>query len=222
MILLQITQPVQDAVPQTLTFFELMLKGGPVLIPIFILSVICIYIIIERFLTITNASKIDQNFITQIKHALRSNDLQSAKMLASSTPVPLARIINKGLSRVGRPYKEIESALESAASVEIRLLEKRMGVLGIIAGIAPMLGFIGTIAGIINIFFQVSLADNISIGLISTGLYQKMISSFSGLLVGVVAYAAYHYLSMMIDNFASKTEVTANDLMDTFYQPASV
>ena len=124
------------------------------------------------------------------------------------------------MARLGRPARDIESQIESAANIEISAMHKNMNYLGIIAGIAPMLGFIGTISGIIRIFYNISVTDNISIGTISEGLYEKMITSAAGLIVGIFAYTAYHFLNGMIDNFANRIERESFDFMNIIHQPA--
>jgi biopolymer transport protein ExbB len=197
-----------------LNFLELIFKGGAVMIPIGLLSVITIYIIIERVVYIRNASKLEANFLNNLKDLLAKGDLKAARAFCQRINSPISRIIEKGVMRIGKPIKDIESSIESMASIETSVLEKNINWLGIIAGVAPMLGFIGTISGIIKIFYNISVSDNISIGLIAGGLYEKMITSGSGLIVGVVAYTGYHFLNSMIDKFNAKLERTAVDFID--------
>jgi biopolymer transport protein ExbB len=121
---------------------------------------------------------------------------------ARNNPSSMGRILESGISKIGKPTQEVESFIETSTNLEIIKMERDTGYLGIIAGIAPMLGFIGTISGVIKIFYSISLADNISIGIIAGGLYQKMICSVAGLIVGVVAYSAYHFLQMKIDRYS--------------------
>ncbi|MES2379800.1 MAG: MotA/TolQ/ExbB proton channel family protein [Bacteroidota bacterium] len=199
---------------QGLNFLELIFKGGAVMIPIGLLSVITIYIMIERFIYIRNASKMEANFLNNLKDLLAKGDLKAARAFCQRVNSPISRVIEKGVMRIGKPINEIESSMESTASLETGILEKNLNWLGIIAGIAPMLGFIGTIAGIIKIFYNISVSDNISIGIIAGGLYEKMITSGSGLIVGVIAYTGYHLLNSMIDKFNAKLEATAIDFID--------
>ena len=199
---------------QGLNFLELIFKGGAVMIPIGLLSVITIYIMIERFIYIRNASKMEANFLNNLKDLLAKGDLKAARAFCQRVNSPISRVIEKGVMRIGKPISEIESSMESTASLETGVLEKNLNWLGIIAGIAPMLGFIGTIAGIIKIFYNISVSDNISIGIIAGGLYEKMITSGSGLIVGVIAYTGYHLLNSMIDKFNAKLEATAIDFID--------
>jgi biopolymer transport protein ExbB len=192
---------------------ELLMKGGYIMIPIILLSIFSIYIFIERFIYIRRTSVIDEamvkNVITEIRN--RSND--EALLHARYSNSSLGRILESGLSISGKTVKETEGYMESTANLEISVMEKDTGYLGIIAGIAPMLGFIGTISGVIKIFYNISLADNISIGIIAGGLYQKMICSGTGLIVGVIAYASYHYLQMMIDRFSIDMQRQVNEVV---------
>lgn len=218
---LDATKPVTTAAASSssISILELLMKGGWVMIPIGILSIIAVFIIIERFLFIHKTAQIDDNFIPNIAQSMYNGNLDSAIIQCRNANSSLGRIIEKGLSRVGRPLRDIESTVETMANIEIKQMEKNMSYLGIIAGIAPMLGFIGTILGIINIFYSISLSDNISIGAISGGLYQKMITSFAGLVVGVISYTGYHVLNTKIDNFTTKLEQNIFKFLDILQQP---
>jgi len=165
-----------------LSLLDMIIKGGVIMVPIGILSMLSIYFMIERAVYIHNAYTPEANFMNNIKDLL--------------------------------PIKDIESAMESVAGLETDKLEKNLGFLGLTAGIAPMLGFIGTISGIIKIFYNISVSDNISIGIIAGGLYEKMITSGAGLVVGVLAYASFHILNSRIDRFSHKLQATAIDFID--------
>jgi biopolymer transport protein ExbB len=206
--------------PSTLSLWDMLIKGGPVMIPLALLSVIAIYIFIERYLVIKRASKIDLNFMNNIRDFMHNGNIDSAKSLCKNTNSPIARLIEKGISRIGRPIKEIEDAIENTGKLEVHKLEKNLGILGIIAGIAPMFGFVGTIIGVIKIFYNISLADNISIGLIAGGLYEKMITSASGLIIGIFAYIGYHYLAILTDKVIFKIESNAVEFIDLLQEPA--
>ena len=209
--------PPPDA---TLSLWEMVIKGGVVMIPLALLSVIAIYIFIERYLVIKRASRIDQNFMNNIRDFMHNGNIDSAKSLCRNTNSPIARLIEKGISRIGRPIKEIEDAIENTGKLEVHKLEKNLGILGIIAGIAPMFGFVGTIIGVIRIFYNISLADNISIGLIAGGLYEKMVTSASGLIIGIFAYIGYHYLAILTDKVIFKIESNAVEFIDLLQEPA--
>lgn len=186
---------------QELTFFDLIMKGGVVMIPLVILSIFSVYVMVQRYLYLRKAARITPGFMERIKGALCQHDVKSAKAYASAETSAMGPIVLAGLDSIGRPVKEIETMLESAANIEIADMERTIGYLGIIAGVAPMLGFIGTISGIIRIFYNISLTDNISIGIIAGGLYEKMITSGAGLVIGVISYAAYHLLQQRINRF---------------------
>lgn len=204
------TAPKEDS----LSLLQLIMKGGFIMIPVGILSIISIYVFIERFSTIKKARKVDSNLLANVKENLMKGDLDAARSLCKASNTPASLMIEKGISRLGKSTKEIESAMESVGKLELAKLEKNTNVLGVIAGIAPMMGFIGTVSGVIKIFYNISLADNISIGLISGGLYEKMITSAAGLVVGVFSFICYHYLQSMIDKVSFVMEKTALDFMD--------
>ena len=143
----------------------------------------------------------------------------AALSMCKSTNTPIARLLEKGIKRLGKPVKEIESAVENTGKLEIYKLEKNLSYLGIIAGIAPMFGFVGTISGVIRIFYNISLADNISISLIAGGLYEKMITSAAGLVVGILAHIGFHYLNAMIDRVSFQLESTTVEFIDLIQEP---
>ncbi len=183
------------------------------MIPIVLLSFISIYIMGERYFYLRQASRVKNDFVTRVNKYLKEGDIKGARMFAEQESTATSAIILVGLDSLGRPMKEIDSMMESAANIELAEMEKHTGYLGIIAGIAPMLGFIGTISGIIRIFYSISLSDNISIGIIAGGLYEKMITSGSGLIVGVVAYAGYHLLQMKISRFTLQMQRSVLEFM---------
>lgn len=198
---------IEKIAPNTeISVLEFIFKGGVFLIPISILLFYTFYIIIERYLYITKVSKIDNHLMVDVRDNLQSGNLDLARAIAERSNSASGNIIKEGILVIGRPIAEIESNMDRAADIEIGEMEKRLGHLGLIAGIAPTLGFIGTISGVIKIFYSISVTENISIGNISGGLYEKMISSGSGLIVGIVAYSAYHLLNGKIDNFALKIQ----------------
>lgn len=198
---------------------ELLMKGGFIMIPIILLSFISVYFFIERFIYIRKSSVIDENFVKNIISEFRNKRPEEALVHTRLNNTSLGRILESGLSQSGKSAKEIESYMEAAANLEISVMEKNTGYLGIIAGIAPMLGFIGTIAGVIKIFYNISLADNISIGIIAGGLYEKMVCSAAGLLVGIVAFIFYHWLNVMIEKVVHKLEFNSMNFIDLLQEP---
>lgn len=209
-----IAQPAED-----LHFIDLLFKGGWVMIPLGILAFLGLVIFIERYLTIRKASKSDTNLLFQVRQNVKDGRLESAIALCKNNNSPLGRMLEKGLKRIGRPIKEIEGSIENTGKLEVSKLEKNIGVLGIIAGIAPMLGFVGTIIGVITIFREVSAVGAIEIGTVSNGLYMKMISSASGLIIGIMAYVLYHILNMMVEKIILKMETDAIDFIDLLEEP---
>lgn len=192
---------------------ELLMKGGFIMIPIILLSFISVYLFIERYSYIKKSAAIDENLVQNIVNELKNNHPENAQVYTELDKTSLGKILESGLSQGAKTPKDAENYMEATANIEISVMEKDTGYLGIIAGIAPMLGFIGTISGVIKIFYNISLSDNISIGIIAGGLYQKMICSGTGLIVGVIAYAAYHYLHMMIDRFSINMQKQVNQVI---------
>jgi len=211
--------PSQPA-PEPMTLMEIIMKGGIIMIPIGILSIVVIYIFIERYLTIKRQASMEENFMNNIREFVRDGKMDSALTLCRNTSKPIARMIEKGISRIGKPIKEIEESIEIAGKFEVYSLEKNIQVLAIIAGIAPMFGFLGTIIGVIKIFYDIALSSDVSIGSVSAGLYVKMVSSAAGLIVGIVAYIAYHWLNIMLNKVIQKLEWNVMNFIDLLNEPS--
>lgn len=211
--------PPTPAKEATLSLLDLIIAGGYIMIPMGILSLLTIYFFFERLMTISKASKMDANFMNHIKDYIHNGNLDAAKALCKNTTAPAARMIEKGISRIGKPMREIEESMEAVGKLEINRLEKNLSVLSLIGRIAPIFGFIGTIMGVIKIFYDIALVDQISIGVISTGLYQKMITSASGLVVGLIAFVGYHVLNAMLDRTINKMETASIQFMDLLHGP---
>ena len=198
---------IEQVAPNTeISVLGFILKGGFFLIPIAILLFYTFYIIIERYLYITKASKIDNRLMQDVGDKLNAGNIELARTIVERSETAASNILKEGVLVIGRPIAEIEANMDRAADIEIGEMESRLGHLGLIAGIAPTLGFVGTISGVIKIFYSISVTENISIGNISGGLYEKMISSGAGLIVGIIAYSAYHILNGKIDDFALKIQ----------------
>jgi biopolymer transport protein ExbB len=210
----------QIAPPQELRFGDLLMSGGVIMIPIGILAILGLVIFFERYFTIRNASKNESNLMLQVRSSIVTGNLESAIAICRNNNSPLGRMLQKGLLRIGRPIKDIEGAIENVGKLEVSKLEKNIGILGIIAGIAPMFGFLGTIYGVIKIFYDISKTDNISMGAISGGLYVKMVTSAGGLFVGIVAYVCYHILNMMVDKVILRLETDAIEFIDLLEEPS--
>jgi biopolymer transport protein ExbB len=199
---------------QSIPVFSLILKGGFVMLPIFLLLVLALFIMIQKYLMINSASKLPEGFVSKLNQLILNGQISEAKVHSTSTNTPLAKVLAKGVSRMGRPIKDIETSMENTAKIEVGKLEKNMGILGIVSGIAPMFGFIGTIIGVISIFYDISLQGEISIGGVADGLYQKMVTSAAGLVVGIVAHVGYHVVNLRLESVIHKMESTAIEFID--------
>lgn len=213
----QVAQTAAQA--QELRFIDLLFKGGWVMLPLSLLLFLALVIFIERYLTIRKASKDETNLMQQVKASITAGKLDSAIAICRGSNSALGRMLQKGLLRIGRPIKDIEGAIENVGKLEVSKLEKNISILGIVAGIAPMLGFVGTISGVIRIFYNISLTDNISMGVIAGGLYEKMITSATGLMIGILAYVGYHILNIMVDRVILKMETDAVEFIDLLEEP---
>ena len=184
-----------------ITAFDFLLKGGVFLIPIALLLFYTIYLSVEKFLYIRRNAKFDKNLLNDITASMNEGNLSNALTIVSRDKTAFGEIVKEGIETIGKPISEIESNMDKVTNIEVGKMEKGLGHLGLIAGIAPTLGFIGTISGVIKIFYNISISENVSIGNISGGLYEKMISSGSGLVVGIIAFSVYHILNGKIDGF---------------------
>ena len=196
------------------SMWEIIQKGGLIMIPIGFLFVLAIYIFIERFISIQRASANEGNFIKETKQLIEANEIEDALSLCARKDLPIARMVEKGIGRIGSPIKEIEESIEIVGKFEVYELEKGVPVLAVIAGIAPMFGFLGTILGVIKIFFDISQTADVSIGVVSAGLYVKMVSSAAGLVVGVLAYIFYNWLNIKVGKIVNRMERNAVDFLD--------
>jgi biopolymer transport protein ExbB len=211
--------PTNPALTNEVSVLEFILKGGIFLIPIAILLFYTLYVIIERFLYIHKAAKIDNHLMSDVRNHLLNANIDMAVASAERSGNAQGTIIKEGVLTIGRHINEIESNMERAANIEIGYMEKRLGQLGLIAGIAPTLGFIGTISGVIKIFYSISVTEDISIGNISGGLYEKMISSGAGLIVGIIAYSAYHLFNGKIDAFSLSVQKQVLEFINIIQRP---
>jgi biopolymer transport protein ExbB len=228
MILLQVatsndlTATQEGATEITLSFYELALKGGWIMAILAVLSIIAIYIFIERFLAIKRSSKEDKNFMNNIRDFIHNGRVDSAVALCKNNDTPIARMIGKGLFRIGRPLNDINAAIENVGKLEVSRLKKNIAGLATIAGAAPMLGFLGTVIGMIIAFYDMSMAgNNIDIALLSRGIYQAMITTVGGLIVGVIAYVCYNILVARIEKLVYLLEARSTEFMDLLHEPAA-
>ena len=192
------------------------------MIPIAVLSVLAIYIFVERFFATYKAGKEDSGFMNNIRDFIHSGQVDSAISLAKNTNSPIARMIHKGLLRLGKPLSDINAAIENVGKLEVSKMEKGVSMLAVCAGAAPMLGFLGTVTGMVRAFYNMSKAgNNIEIGTLSSGIYEAMVTTVAGLIVGIIAYFCYNIIVSRIQKVVNKMEVRATEFMDLLQEPAA-
>lgn len=206
----------------SLSAWDLAVKGGWIMIVLAAMSLIGIYIFIDRLLAINAASREDGNFMNSIRDFIHEGKLDAARALCRSKNTPISRMIEKGLSRLGKPLSDINTAIENVGSLEVSRLEKNIAFLATISGAAPMLGFLGTVLGMVQAFYDMAMAgNNIDIQLLSNGIYEAMITTVGGLMVGIPAYIAFNILVARTKNLVFKLEASATEFMDLLNEPAS-
>ena len=214
-------QAAPQQVEQTYSLIQMASKGGFLMIVLAILSVIAIYIFGKKWWMISKAQKVDKNFMRDIRDYIHEGKIKSAIALCEKYDSPVARLVEKGIERIGRPLSDIQAAVENMGNVEIARLEKRLTTLATISGGAPMIGFLGTVLGMVQAFFNMANAgNNIDITLLSSGIYTAMITTIGGLTVGIIAYFGYNYLTSQISNLVFKMENATIDFMDLLHEPA--
>jgi biopolymer transport protein ExbB len=224
MFLFQLLQITTSAVGDTaatansrasVSIIELLSKGGWVMIPLFLLSVAAIYIFVERILTIQRASKYPQEFMDKIKTLVLEGDVKGARMVCAQSDTPVARMIEKGVSRIGSPLKNIEASIENVGKIELYKLERNLSTLATISGAAPMIGFFGTVTGMIQAFIAIAQEEgSVSPKLLSSGIYEAMITTAAGLIVGIIAYIGYNYLVTQVSKVVHKMEYNSIEFID--------
>jgi len=235
-MLLQITQPagvLADTLSATalqpaeaghisLSIWELTLRGGWIMIPLALMSVLAVYIFIERYIVINRASKEENNFMNNIRDFIHNGRIDSAMSLCKNNQSPIARMIEKGISRIGKPLGDINAAIENVGKLEVSKLEKNIAGLATIAGSGPMIGFLGTVTGMVRAFYDMSMAgNNIDIALLSGGIYQVMITTVAGLIVGIIAYICHNILVARVEKVVFLLEARATEFIDLLHEPAS-
>ena len=212
-----------QALPQEMDFslIEMAVKGGWLMLVLLILSIMAIYIFGNKWWMIRKAGKIDKNFMKDIHDLIYEGKIKSAMALCQKYDSPVARLVEKGVERIGRPLTDIQTAVENMGNVEVARLEKGLPMLATIAGGAPMIGFLGTVTGMIQAFFEMANAgNNIDITLLSGGIYEAMVTTVGGLFVGIIAYFGYNYLTSQISNLVFKMESTTIEFIDMLHEPA--
>ena len=204
----------------TMNVYELALKGGWIMIPILILSCIAIFIFIDKYRVIKKAGVVDRSLLDNVKSAILRGQIDTAVALAKTQNTPIARMIEKGITRIGRPMADVNTAIEMVGNLEISKLEKGLPILASVAGGAPMLGFLGTVTGMVRAFFDMASAgNNIDINLLSAGIYEAMVTTVAGLIVGIIAYFAYNILVAKIENVVFEMEAATSNFLDLLNEP---
>lgn len=205
--------PVEGAAEMNL--WDMAVKGGWIMLLLGLLSVVCFYIFFERLFAIRKAGREDPLFMERIRDYIRSGEIKSAVNYCRMTNTPSARMIEKGISRMGRPVPDVQAAIENAGNIEVAKLENGLAVVSTIAGGAPMIGFLGTVTGMVRAFFEMANAgNNIDITLLSGGIYEAMVTTVGGLVVGIAALFAYNYLVYRVDKVVSQMEAGTMSFMD--------
>lgn len=221
-ILLQAVDSLQRAASATgqreISLFELLQSGGWIMYPLYLLLAAAVFVFFERLIAIRNASRIDPNFMNIIRDNIVTGNISAARALAKNTNNPVARIIDKGLQRIGKPIDSIEKSMENVGKLEMYKMEKNLGILSLIAGIAPMFGFLGTIVGMIQLFYNIN-NSGFELNTIAGGIYVKMVTSATGLIIGLIAYIGHNYLSTQIDKTAYKMEAASAEFLDILQEP---
>jgi biopolymer transport protein ExbB len=216
-------QIVTNATPpaeESLSVISLALKGGFMMIPIVLSSFIAIYIFVERLLTVNKANQNVESFMGRIKELVLRGDISGAKMLCAQFDSPIARMIEKGVSRIGSPLKTIEASIENVAKIELFKLEKNLNILATVSGSAPMMGFLGTVIGMVEAFIAIAQEEG-SVGpkLLADGIYTAMITTVAGLIVGIIAYLAYNFLVTKVSKVVHKMEYSSIEFIDLLQEP---
>ena len=211
-----------EVVPEQMNLFSMAAKGGWIMVVLGILSLICFYILFERLYVLNKARKNAPQFMDTIKNDILSGNIQEAIRYCDSVNTPVARMIKKGVTRLGRPIADVQTAIENTGNHEVAKLEKGLNVIATISGGAPMIGFLGTVTGMVRAFYQMSSAgNNVDISLLSGGIYEAMITTIGGLVVGIIAMFAYNYLVSLINGVVNNMESKTMDFMDLLNEPAS-
>jgi biopolymer transport protein ExbB len=219
MILAQITQD-PAAASEALSVWALTMKGGLIMIPIGLCSIVAVYIFFERLTTINKANKNPDTFIIQIKDLVQRGDINGARLLCTQFDTPIARMIEKGVARIGSPLKTIEASIENVAKLELFKLEKNLSVMATVAGAAPMMGFLGTVMGMVGAFIAIAQEEgSVSPKLLANGIYEAMVTTVAGLVVGIIAYLGYNYLVTRVSKMVHKMEYTSIEFLDLLQEP---
>ncbi|MBP1646231.1 MAG: putative biopolymer transport protein ExbB [Bacteroidetes bacterium] len=206
---------------KTMNIIDLTIKGGWIMIVLGILSIVAVYIFVDRYIALNKATKEDKGFINNIKTFIHKGDLEGARSLTKSNNTPIGRMLDKGLSRIGRPLNDINQAVENVGKLEVARLENGVSLVGTIAGLGPSLGFLGTVTGMVKAFFDMAAAgNNIDIQILSSGIYEAMVTTVGGLIVGIICNFLYSILVSKINKIVFLLEARTMEFMDLLHEPA--
>ena len=201
------------------TVWGLLSKGGPLMIPLGILFALAVFVFIERLLVIRKAGKNEENFMSIIRDHIINGNVTAARSLAKNTQTPVAQMIDKGIQRIGKPIDAIEKSMDNVGKLEMYKMEKNLNILAVIARIAPLFGFVGTIVGLVILLKEFATISNPSISQIADAMYIKLITSASGLIIGMLAYLGYSYLDTQINRTANRMEAASSEFIDILQEP---
>ena len=202
-----------------LSFGELLITGGWIMIPLAMMLLAAVYVYAERSIAIRNAGKIDGNFMNIIRDNIVSGNVTAARNFAKNNNTPVARIVDKGIQRIGKPIDSIEKSMDNVGMLEMYKLDKNMGVLSVVSKAAPIFGFVGTLMGLMQMFSNITTSNQFEVGTIAGGIYTKLITSITGLVIGLIAYLGYSYLNTQIEKTANKMEAASADFLDILQEP---
>jgi biopolymer transport protein ExbB len=215
-----VTDSTSMSAGQSVSLFDLALAGGPLMIPIVLSSFLAIYIFIERMLTINKANQSPDAFMGKVKELVMRGDVNGARLLCAQYDTPVARMIEKGVSRIGSPLKNIEASIENVGKIELFKLEKNLSIIATVAGAAPMMGFLGTVMGMVTAFISISQEEgSVSPKLLADGIYTAMVTTVAGLIVGIIAYLGYNYLVTRVSKVVHNMEYSSIEFIDLLQEP---
>jgi len=209
---------IANAAPEKINLLSLLDKGGFLMYPLYLLFAAAIFVFFERLIAIQKAAKLDDNFMRIIKDNIMSGNVSAARSLTKNTDTAVAKMIDKGIQRIGKPLDAIEKSMENIGKLEMYKMEKNLGILALIAGVAPMFGFLGTIFGMIQLFYNIN-NSGFELNIIAGGIYVKMVTSATGLIVGLLAYIMHNFLTAQIDKTANRMEAASAEFIDILQEP---
>lgn len=211
-----VTTPVA---PKEMHIIDMFIKAGWVMVPLGILSILTVYVFVERWLAIKKAAEVDTNFMNIIRDNIVSGNVTAARNFARNTANPVGRMIDKGLQRIGKPIDSIEKSMENVAQLEMYKLERNVSILSVISKVAPIFGFVGTLVGLMQLFFNINATGEYELSTIAGGIYTKLVTSISGLVIGLIAYLFHNILSTQVEKAVNKMEGSAADFLDVLQEP---